>query len=189
MADLGFTRLSMEPVVCAPDDPAALTDDDIKIVLEQYEILAKEMLRRKKEGHPFIFYHYMLDLTAAPASISACPAAAAEPSMSRSPRGAISTPATSLWERSPTNSGMSGRESATRAAGRSSAAATSMPVRSAVTAGPGSTARAAAPRMPTMPPAASRGSTGRAVSSSKSGLSARSCCRSLKKTCDGNTRF
>ncbi len=66
MADLGFTRLSMEPVVCAPDDPAALTDDDIKIVLEQYEILAKEMLRRKKEGHPFIFYHYMLDLTGGP---------------------------------------------------------------------------------------------------------------------------
>ena len=66
MADLGFTRLSMEPVVCAPDDPAALTDDDIKIVLEQYEILAKEMLRRKKEGRPFIFYHYMLDLTGGP---------------------------------------------------------------------------------------------------------------------------
>ena len=66
MADLGFTRLSMEPVVCAPDDPAALTDEDIKIVLEQYEILAKEMLRRQKEGHPFIFYHYMLDLTGGP---------------------------------------------------------------------------------------------------------------------------
>ena len=66
MADLGFTRLSMEPVVCAPDDPAALTDEDIKIVLEQYEILAKEMLRRKKEGRPFIFYHYMLDLTGGP---------------------------------------------------------------------------------------------------------------------------
>ena len=66
MADLGFDRLSMEPVVCAPDDPAALTEEDVKIVLEQYEILAKEMLKRKKEGRPFTFYHYMLDLTGGP---------------------------------------------------------------------------------------------------------------------------
>ena len=50
MADLGFTELSMEPVVCAPDDPAALTSDDLEIVKEQYEILAKDMLRREKEG-------------------------------------------------------------------------------------------------------------------------------------------
>ena len=41
MADLGFTELSMEPVVCAPDDPSALTEEDIKTVFEQYEILAK----------------------------------------------------------------------------------------------------------------------------------------------------
>ena len=64
--DLGFTELSMEPVVCAPDDPAALTPEDIAIVKEQYEILAKDMLRRKKEGHPITFYHYMLDLTGGP---------------------------------------------------------------------------------------------------------------------------
>ena len=50
MADLGFTELSMEPVVCAPDDPAALTPEDIEIVKEQYEILAKEMIKRDKEG-------------------------------------------------------------------------------------------------------------------------------------------
>ena len=50
--DLGFTELSMEPVVCAPDDSAALTPEDIEIVKEQYEILAKDMLRREKEGHP-----------------------------------------------------------------------------------------------------------------------------------------
>ena len=64
--DLGFTELSMEPVVCAPDDPAALTPEDIAIVKEQYEILAKDMLRREKEGHPITFYHYMLDLTGGP---------------------------------------------------------------------------------------------------------------------------
>ena len=66
MADLGFDQLSMEPVVCAPDDPAALTAEDLPIVLEQYELLAKEMLRREREGRGFTFYHYMLDLAHGP---------------------------------------------------------------------------------------------------------------------------
>ncbi len=66
MADLGFTELSMEPVVCSPDDPSALTQEDLPKLFEQYEILANEMIKRKKEGRPFTFYHYMLDLTEGP---------------------------------------------------------------------------------------------------------------------------
>jgi len=66
MADLGFTELSMEPVVCAPEDPAALTAEDLEIVKDQYELLARDMLRREKEGKPITFYHYMLDLTGGP---------------------------------------------------------------------------------------------------------------------------
>ncbi len=66
MADLGFTELSMEPVVAAPDDPAALTPEDIEIVKGEYETLAKEMLKRRREGHPITFYHYMLDLKEGP---------------------------------------------------------------------------------------------------------------------------
>ena len=66
MADLGFTELSMEPVVCAPGDSAALTPEDIEIVKQQYELLAVDMLRREKEGKPITFYHYMLDLTGGP---------------------------------------------------------------------------------------------------------------------------
>ena len=66
MADLGFTELSMEPVVCPPGDPYALTAEDLPKVLEQYEILPKEMIKRKKEGRPFTFYHYMLDLKNGP---------------------------------------------------------------------------------------------------------------------------
>ena len=66
MADLGFTELSMEPVVCAPDEPYALNEADLPTLFEQYEILAKEMLKRKKEGRPFTFYHYMLDLEGGP---------------------------------------------------------------------------------------------------------------------------
>ena len=66
MADLGFTELSMEPVVCPPGDPYSLTEEDLPILFEQYEILAKEMIKRKKEGRPFTFYHYMLDLKHGP---------------------------------------------------------------------------------------------------------------------------
>ena len=66
MADLGFTELSMEPVVCAPGDPAELTAEDLDTVKEQYELLAKDMLRREREGRPITFYHYMLDLTSGP---------------------------------------------------------------------------------------------------------------------------
>lgn len=66
MADLGFTELSMEPVVCAPDDPYALGEKELPILLEQYDILGEEMDRRRKEGRPFTFYHYMIDLKGGP---------------------------------------------------------------------------------------------------------------------------
>lgn len=66
MADLGFTELSMEPVVCAPGEPYALTEEDLPKLFEQYELLAKEMIKRKKEGRGFTFYHYMIDLSHGP---------------------------------------------------------------------------------------------------------------------------
>ena len=66
MLDLGFTELSMEPVVCAPDDPSALTAEDRALVMKQYEELAALMLERERQGKPFTFYHYMLDLSGGP---------------------------------------------------------------------------------------------------------------------------
>ena len=66
MLDLGFTELSMEPVVAAEGDPAALTAEDLPIVMRQYEELAELMIRRRREGRPFTFYHYMIDLTGGP---------------------------------------------------------------------------------------------------------------------------
>ena len=66
MLDLGFTELSMEPVVCAPDDPSALTKEDLEIVKNEYEKLAALMLHRDEEGRPFTFYHYMIDLKGGP---------------------------------------------------------------------------------------------------------------------------
>ena len=66
MLDLGFNELSMEPVVCAPGDPSELTLDDMEIVKKQYEELAFLMLEKDREGKPFTFYHYMIDLTGGP---------------------------------------------------------------------------------------------------------------------------
>ena len=66
MLDLGFTELSMEPVVSSPDDASALTEEVKAIVMDQYEKLAELMLERDKEGRPFTFYHYMIDLEGGP---------------------------------------------------------------------------------------------------------------------------
>lgn len=66
MLDLGFNELSMEPVVCAAGDKSELTNEDLPIVLDQYEKLATLMLEKEKEGKPFTFYHYMIDLSGGP---------------------------------------------------------------------------------------------------------------------------
>ncbi len=64
--DLGFSQLSMEPVVADPGSPQALTEADLPTIYAQYELLAVDMLRRQREGHPITFYHYMLDLAHGP---------------------------------------------------------------------------------------------------------------------------
>lgn len=66
MLELGFDELSMEPVVCSPDDKYALTEQDKKIIFDEYEKLAQMMIARRKAGKPFTFYHYMLDLEGGP---------------------------------------------------------------------------------------------------------------------------
>ena len=66
MLDLGFNELSMEPVVCARGDKEELTEEDFPIVCKQYEDLASLMIKRRKEGKEFTFYHYMIDLKGGP---------------------------------------------------------------------------------------------------------------------------
>ena len=66
MLNLGFNELSMEPVVCAKGDESELTPEDIELVKKQYEELAELMLEKDKQGKPFTFYHYMIDLTGGP---------------------------------------------------------------------------------------------------------------------------
>ena len=66
LADEGFQQISVEPVVAQPEEPYALTDADIPVLLEQYDILADEMLKRRKEGRGFNFFHFMIDLEGGP---------------------------------------------------------------------------------------------------------------------------
>lgn len=66
MADLGFTKLAMEPVVASPDAPYALREEDLPVLFDQYEKLAAEMIRREKNGKGFTFFHYMIDLEGGP---------------------------------------------------------------------------------------------------------------------------
>ncbi|MGS2780137.1 thioether cross-link-forming SCIFF peptide maturase [Robertmurraya sp. GLU-23] len=66
ITDLGFDKLSMEPVICDPKEPYALTEEDLPEIYNQYEILAKEMIARNEKGKKFTFYHYMLDLSEGP---------------------------------------------------------------------------------------------------------------------------
>lgn len=66
MADLGFKETSIEPVVVAEDVDYKLRDDDIDYLCNQYEKLSLEMLKRRKQGKPFNFYHYNIDLNGGP---------------------------------------------------------------------------------------------------------------------------
>ncbi|MEG0663162.1 MAG: thioether cross-link-forming SCIFF peptide maturase, partial [Anaerovoracaceae bacterium] len=66
MADLGFKELSIEPVVADSKAAYALNESHLPKLFEQYEHLATEMIKRRKEGRGFTFYHYMIDLTGGP---------------------------------------------------------------------------------------------------------------------------
>ncbi len=66
LADLGFKQISVEPVVAQPTDDYALREEDIPQILEEYDNLAKDLIRRSKEGEPVNFFHFMIDLTGGP---------------------------------------------------------------------------------------------------------------------------
>lgn len=65
-ADLGFDQLSMEPVVAPPEADYSIREEDVPAICEQYDLLAKELIKREKEGRGFKFFHFMIDLTGGP---------------------------------------------------------------------------------------------------------------------------
>ena len=66
LADLGFDQISVEPVVADEKEEYALRWEDIPRICEEYDTLAKEMIKRRKEGKGFNFFHFMIDLTGGP---------------------------------------------------------------------------------------------------------------------------
>ena len=66
LADLGFKQISVEPVVAPPEADYSLREEDVPVICEQYDLLAKEIIRRSKEGNGFNFIHFMIDLTGGP---------------------------------------------------------------------------------------------------------------------------
>lgn len=66
LADLGFEQISVEPVVAKPEDAYAIREEDIPTILEEYDKLAKDLIRRRKEGKGVNFFHFMIDLTGGP---------------------------------------------------------------------------------------------------------------------------
>ena len=65
LADEGFGRLSVEPVV-AKDAPYGLCEEQLPELFAQYDLLAAEYLRRHREGNGFDFFHFNVDLENGP---------------------------------------------------------------------------------------------------------------------------
>ncbi len=69
LADLGFEQTSVEPVVAPYEEPYALREEHLPVIYEEYEKLAKEYVERRKNGKPFNFFHFMVDLEQGPCVI------------------------------------------------------------------------------------------------------------------------
>ena len=65
MADLGFRNVSVEPVVGEETCGSALKDEDLPVVLEQYEKLAEKLKGRADVN----FFHFNVDLAQGPCVI------------------------------------------------------------------------------------------------------------------------
>lgn len=66
LADLGFEQISVEPVVAESTESYALREEDIPKILEEYDRLAVELIKRRKEGRGVNFFHFMIDLKGGP---------------------------------------------------------------------------------------------------------------------------
>lgn len=65
-ADLGFEQISVEPVVGEDTDFYSIQKEHLPQIFEEYDILAKELIKREKEGRGVNFFHFMIDLDGGP---------------------------------------------------------------------------------------------------------------------------
>ncbi|MCH5184744.1 MAG: thioether cross-link-forming SCIFF peptide maturase [Oscillospiraceae bacterium] len=66
MLDLGFKNTSIEPVVVPEDKQYAVKKEDLPAVFAEYDKLARIYYDKRKNGEPFTFFHFMIDLEQGP---------------------------------------------------------------------------------------------------------------------------
>lgn len=66
MADLGIKEISIEPVVEKEDTDYALKEEHLDKILNEYDKLAEEYVKRLNEGRPFLFYHFKINMDNGP---------------------------------------------------------------------------------------------------------------------------
>ncbi len=64
--DMGFDQISLEPVVLPETHRLAIKESDVGELVEQYEILAREYIERRKTDKWFNFFHFMIDIAGGP---------------------------------------------------------------------------------------------------------------------------
>ncbi|MBQ7227475.1 MAG: thioether cross-link-forming SCIFF peptide maturase [Clostridia bacterium] len=60
--DYGFGQVSLEPVVLPDSSPLALKNEHVDGLKQQYELLAKEYVKRRADGKEFGFFHFNIDI-------------------------------------------------------------------------------------------------------------------------------
>jgi len=67
MRELGFKNVSLEPVVAEEYNDYAIKNEDLPVVFKEYEILAREIIKREKnQKDTFNFFHFNIDLENGP---------------------------------------------------------------------------------------------------------------------------
>lgn len=66
LADEGFKQISIEPVVAQDGSGYEIREEDLEYIKNEYERLALEYVKRKKEERGFNFFHFMIDLEHGP---------------------------------------------------------------------------------------------------------------------------
>jgi len=69
MAGLGFKEVSVEPVVCTPEEPYSIKEQDLDRILNEYDRLFDECLKRKGTREEFNFYHFNVNLYNGPCAV------------------------------------------------------------------------------------------------------------------------
>lgn len=65
LAELGYREISLEPVVTTAPG-LAITEEDVPIIAEQYELLAQKVVELHRSGRPINYYHFNIGTFHAP---------------------------------------------------------------------------------------------------------------------------